>query len=172
MTPPNQLLRPSLRTTASHTPTTLHSKRRRRRPLVLVFPSLESQMKAASKTRSGQMLSLLPRRKRKTLFLDLVERPSASVSASRSSSLRSINALLRLPSVEDAVDSVAAVVDVEMAHPEVDEVNTVVAEVKAVEDAQEVTTKAHQEDLTVPLDQTPLKEALRSTPMIQALSPA
>jgi hypothetical protein len=117
------------------------------------------------------MPSPFPRRNKRTLSLVLAERPSVSVSASRSKSLRLINALLRLLSedVADAVDLADA--DVVMDHLEVAEATSNVVmdkvAVKAVVDVRHDPTSnaGHQRDVLVQV-------ALLSTPTIQALSQA
>jgi hypothetical protein len=66
-------------------------------------------MRGASRTRNGPTRSQSPKRKRKTLLLDPVEKPSASVSVSRSSSLILTSDLSKLPSgVDEVVVSVVA----------------------------------------------------------------
>jgi hypothetical protein len=170
--PLSQLSKLNQRTTASPTLITLPSKKRRRRHLVLVFLSPASPTKAASRTRNGQMLRQLLRKKRKTSLLDLAERPSASVSVSKSKFLRSTSASLRLlrEVVEDAVDLVA-VAAVEMALPEADEAisNAVMDKDEVtVVDAPEATSRAPH----VLVQAVQLKVAHLSTPMIQVLSRA
>jgi hypothetical protein len=129
-------------------------------------------MKAASKTRNGQMPSPSPRRKRKTSLLDLEERPSVNVSASRSNSLRLINALLKLLSADEAEAVDTAVTEaVAMDLPVVAEAEVKVDSVEDVVRAEEAGVDvAAIEAVAVLLEAAP--ETLPSTPRTRAPSPA
>jgi len=143
MVPLSQPPRPSPRITASPTPITSPNKLRRSSLLVPVSLRPASQTKAASRTRNGRTPRQSQRKKKKTSFLDLGERPSVSASVSRSSSLTLTNDSSKLPSgVDEVVDS--AVVEAEvMDHPVVAEVNSEVTEdVVVIEDAHAETTEA------------------------------
>jgi hypothetical protein len=166
----NPQLSPSPRITASLTPITSPSWLRRSLLLVLVSLRPVSPTREASRTRNGPTPSLFLRRKRKTLLLDLEERPSASASVSRNSSLRLISASLRHPSV-DEVDSAVAVAVV-MDLPEAAEVTDSV--VDAVGRVEEVAHVAITEVavVVVLLAQEAAPQLLLSTPRTPAPSPA
>jgi len=116
----HQLLSPRLlqklnqKITASLTPITSPNSLRRSSPLALVSRKLASQTKAASKIRNGLMPNQFPKRKKKISLLDPEAKPNVSVSANKSSFLKSINASSKLPLTEaDVVDLVAGAVVVE-----------------------------------------------------------
>lgn len=147
----------SQRTTTRVTKSTWPILPRRSSHSVPVSLRPASQMKAASRTRSGQMPRPLLRRKKRTSLLPQLARPSVSVNASRSRPSTLTSDLLRpLSSVlEDEVVSVA-VEAAAMAHPVVEEVRVVAEEAKAAEDVvapQEVVVAAAPQEL--------LAEALR-----------
>jgi len=129
-------------------------------------------MRAASKTRNGQMLSLSPRRKRKISLLDLEEKPSVNVSASRSNSWRLINVLLKLLSADEAeeVDTAAAAA-VAMDLPVVVEVEARVVSVVAVVRAEGVAVDGVAIEVAVVLLEA-APETLPSTPRTRAPFPA
>lgn len=176
MPPPMLLPRPRPRTTASLMKSTLLNSPRRSSPLVPVSQRPVRQMKVASKTRSGQPLSLSPRRRKKTLLPDPEERPSANVSASKSKSLTSINVSKKPQNVVDAVapvDSVvavAAVETVEMDHPEAEVAEEVV--VMETVDAVDVVAREGHTLLAAAHATTPLAHRHPSTPRIPRLSQA
>lgn len=164
----SQLPSPSPRTTAYPTPITLPNKLRRSLLLVAVSLRPVSQTRVASRIRSGPTPSQSPRRKKKTLLLDPVERPSVSASVSRSSSLRLTSVSSRLPSVVDVVVVSAVAEAAVMDHPVAAEGNSVdvVTEVVIEEDAH-VETEA----VLVALQETTFP-VHPSTPATLRLSPA
>jgi hypothetical protein len=131
-------------------------------------------MRVANRTRNGRTPSQSPRRKKKTSLLDLVERPSVSVSASRSSSLRLISVSLRLLSVVDEVAVSAVAEAVVMDHPVAAEVNSVdVATEAVIEDvdaATEAVLVAPQETALLVHPSTPA--TLRPSPALDHRVPA
>ena len=139
------LLSLSQRTTASPTLTTLLSSQRGRLHLAPESLRPASQTRAASRIRNGQTPKPLPRTRKKTSLPDLAERPSVSVSASRSNFLKSTSASSSNPIVDEVVSAVAEAVEMDL--PEVAEVNSVVGVVKAEEGAHAV--MALSEDLPV-----------------------
>lgn len=150
LTPPLRLSQ-SQRITASHTLITLLNKLRRSLLLVPLSQRPARQTRAASKTRSGPAPRLSPRRKKRTSSLDLVERLSVSVSASKSKSLTSTNdlsSLLNKPVAASEVDEVVTVVtdpvavDVEAADAETSPLADVVP--------QEVVPQVHPSRLMIP----------------------
>lgn len=136
---------------------------------MLVSPRPESQ--TASKTKNGQTPRLSPKKKRRTSYPLLPERPSVSVSASRSKFLTLTNASSRLPSsvedVEVVVDSVAAEAVVVILLPVVAEANSADV-VKAVDEVDvamvllelHVVVEVLLEGATLPRPSTPTTRAL------------
>jgi hypothetical protein len=118
------------------------------------------------------MPSPSPRRKRKTSLLDLEERPSVNVSASRSNSSRLINASLKLQSADEAEAVDTAVTEaVAMVLPVVAEAGVKVDSVEGVARGEEaVVDVAAIEVVAVFLEAAP--ETLPSTPRTRAPFPA
>lgn len=169
---PKQTL--SQRTTIRVTKSTWPILPRRSSHSVPVSLRPASQMKAASRTRSGQMPRLLLRRKKRTSLLPQLARPSVSVSASRSRPSTLISASLRPLSsvVEDEVVS-EAVEAAAMAHPVVEEARVVVGEAKAEEDVvalQEVVAVATQELLAEALRPSTLTTRVPSQAWVHEVS--
>jgi hypothetical protein len=162
------LLSLSQRTTASPTLTTLLSSQRRRPHLAPESLRPASQTRAASRIRNGQTPRPLPRTRKKTSSPDLAERPSVSVSASRSNFLKSTSASSSNPIVDEVASAVAEVVEMDL--PEVAEVSSVVDVVKAEEGAHAV--MALSEDLPVPDMGHATLVLQASTRLTQVLSPA
>merc|ERR1712000_535298 len=150
---PKQTL--SQRTTIRVTKSTWPILPRRSSHSVPVSLRPASQMKAASRTRSGQMPRLLLRRKKRTSLLPQLARPSVSVSASRSRPSTLISASLRpLSSV-------------------VEEARVVVGEAKAEEDVvalQEVVAVATQELLAEALRPSTLTTRVPSQAWVHEVS--
>lgn len=165
LNPPPML---SQRITASVSRLTKLSWPRRRQLLAPVSQRPASQTRAASKTRSGQMPRLSPRKRKRTSLPPLLERPSVSVSARLSKPSTLTNVSSRLLSVEDVeVDSAAAVV-VAMELPEVDEV--ISEDVAKAVDAVDVVMVLPEEVAVVLLHEE--ATLLPSTPTTPALFPA
>ena len=170
------LLKLSQKTTASLMKSTSLNLPRRNLPLVPVSQRPARQTKVASKTRSGQLLRLWLRRKKKTSLPVPVERPSVNVSASRSKSSTLTNASKKPQSVVDAVvqvDSVEAVAVAEIAemdHPEAEVAEVAVA--METEDAVDVVAIEDPTLLAVAHATMPLAHLHPSTPRIPKLSQA
>lgn len=158
------LKRLSQKTTVSLTPITSLNWRRREPHLLLLSLKLASQ--TASLTRSGPTPRLSPKRK-KTLSLELVARPSVNVNVLKSKSLRLINVMLNPPNVvveEVSVEAVDVVMDHHVATEEVSE-DVVRADVDALAAIVAHHAKVPQE---TEVPQHPSR--LRTNPLSQALA--